>query len=101
MKCKTHQLMALLFAVATVTACAEVPQFTTADKDGVLSIEEARDALPDDNKDGVVNHAEVEKAIQGLDLSQTARAGSDATATVGVNDCRMIIQAMDRPRQDA
>src|SRR5690606_3836273 len=67
-----------------------------ADGNGVLSIEEAREALPDlvvvdINSDGLVNHTEAENALPGLHLgAEGERASSDAA--VGQEQYAQMVQ---------
>lgn len=97
----SYLLPAVLLAYSLV-AHAEQPAFSEADADGdgVLSMEEARTALPDlqirdDNGDGLVNHAEAESSIQGLSLPMQPDAEDKTVATIGVAEYRVIVQTIE------
>lgn len=107
MKLKPIHALPCMFALFSVAANAEAPEFTQADKDkdGKLSIEEAQAALPeleitDENGDGVVNLAEARKSVEGLQLPTSIQADEE-TAPVGMNEYRLIVQAMERNGRDA
>jgi hypothetical protein len=81
---------------------AEAPTFSNADqdKDGVLSVEEAKTALPelrirDENGDGLVNHAEAENSIEGLSLPSQPQAEDKSVATIGMAEYRLIVQVVE------
>ncbi|MDT8429556.1 MAG: hypothetical protein RQ757_12420 [Pseudomonadales bacterium] len=79
------------------------PGFSDADSnaDGVLSIEEARAALPDvpiedNNGDGIVNLGEAERAVPGLQLSPDGRGDPDAP--VGQAEYQALASAIEEER---
>lgn len=90
----------LAFTAASVWAGDKAPEFSEVDtdRDGVLSAEEAKTALPDlqisdANGDGVINRSEVETAMPGLTLSADGEKGD--TAPVGVTEYQKIVQTME------
>lgn len=108
MKLNPNFILPLLLSLYAVGAFADTPEFQNADKnkDGVLSISEAKAALPeleisDDNGDGLVNHAEVEKSVSGLDLPAKPQFDSESEAPVGMSEYRLIVQAMQMSETDA
>ena len=75
--------------------------FNRVDEDGngILSIEEAQQALPeltieDSNGDGWLNHAEIDSALPELDLSIEDAGGY---SVVGESDYLEIRQQIDNP----
>lgn len=87
----------LLFAASA--GADPVADFSMADKnqDGVLGMEEAREALPetqitDVNGDGIVSKAEAENSIPGLTL--TSESAADAESPVGSAEYLLIVQAI-------
>ena len=107
MKFKPIHAIPCVFALFATAANAEAPEFTQADKDkdGKLSIEEARSALPeleirDENGDGVVNYAEAKSSVEGLQLPASSQA-NEQSAPVGMSEYRLLVQAMERNGSDA
>src|SRR5690606_27505052 len=99
MKTRNLKLAPALLAFLAWPALAEVPtdfSEVDADADGVLSITEAEEALPevaipDMNGDGMVNPAEAEAAIEGLMLVTTE---DKSTGYVTESEYQLIVSAV-------
>lgn len=99
MKTRNLKLAPALLALLAWPALAEVPtdfSEVDADADGVLSITEAEEALPevaipDMNGDGMVNPAEAEAAIEGLTLVTTE---DKSTGYVTASEYQLIVSAV-------
>lgn len=97
------QLLAL-FASAQVVA--EPAEFTKADadKDGILSISEAKEALPDlvivdVNDDGLFNLEEAAMSIPELDATVKASSELNPEGLVGQSEYQQILQVLSNRRQ--
>lgn len=108
MKLNPTFILPIALLTYSLVVHAEAPEFQEADKDkdGVLSVEEANEALPelefaDDNGDGLVNHAEAEKSIEGLVLPMQGQSEDKTRAPVGMAEYRMIVQVMETRSSDA
>lgn len=101
---KSTKYSAIILAFAAVFAVADVQEdFSKVDKDkdGVLSIDEAKSAfselkVEDTNKDGLLNQAEIQQLIPGLRFSPNPQ--NAVNAPIGVAEYRLILQGM--PRRD-
>lgn len=104
---QTIPMFLLMYAMSAYAQTA--PEFSSADKnkDGVLDVKEAAEALPsvqitDENGDGLFNIAEAEKSVEGLQLPVQSLAGDKSVAPVGQNEYRLIVQAIEsRDSNDA
>lgn len=108
MKFNPNFLILVVLLTYSLAVQAEAPAFTNADqdKDGVLSVKEARTALPDlqirdENGDGLVNHAEAESSIEGLSLPSQPDARIKSVATIGMAEYRLIVQLIESDSTDA
>jgi hypothetical protein len=108
MKFNPTFLLPAVLLTYSLAVQAEAPAFSNADqdKDGVLSVEEARSALPDlqfrdENGDGLVNHAEAESSIEGLSLPGQPDAQDKSVATIGMAEYRLIVQVIESDSTDA
>lgn len=90
--------LSVSFAFLCLSAQAqELPDFDDVDTDGngLLSIEEAREAFPgvdvrDSNGDGWLNHAEIEASLDGLDLYPD-EVGGEMYSVIGVYNYGRIV----------